>query len=226
MRQSPARERLPGQHKRHAARVTFRPPEDWASSRRWPDSSPISAAQPQEAWPRMRPPRSLVAPHSSPPVPDGTPIAQLSGPPGGRMAEFVLTRQDDQLFGETEFTLREKALRMGAQALEATVNDRKEGVPRQQHRLCRLWPRRALPGLAVAEHHELDGADRRRGGLLSLPALPLGPQATSPPTRRAARAYRSHLRRGASSRCVLVSTFCSCRCDADALDLCVGEVLA
>ena len=94
-----------------------------------------------------------------------------------QMAEFVVTRQDDQLFGETEFTLREKALRMGAQALEATVNDRKEGVPRQQHRLCRLWPRRALPGLAVAEHHELDGADRRRGGLLSLPALPLGPQA-------------------------------------------------
>ena len=43
-----------------------------------------------------------------------------------RMAEFVVTRRDDQLFGETEFTLREKALRMGAQALEATVNDRKK----------------------------------------------------------------------------------------------------
>ena len=41
-------------------------------------------------------------------------------------AQFVVTRRDDQLFGETEFTLREKALRMGAQALEATVNDRKK----------------------------------------------------------------------------------------------------
>jgi hypothetical protein len=44
-----------------------------------------------------------------------------------QMAEFMVTRRDDQLFGETEFTLREKALRMGAQALEATVNDRKKG---------------------------------------------------------------------------------------------------
>jgi len=43
-----------------------------------------------------------------------------------RMAEFMVTRRDDQLFGETEFTLREKALRMGAQALEATVDDRKK----------------------------------------------------------------------------------------------------
>ena len=43
-----------------------------------------------------------------------------------RMAEFMVTRRDDQLFGETEFALRDKALRMGAQALEATVNDRKK----------------------------------------------------------------------------------------------------
>ena len=43
-----------------------------------------------------------------------------------RMAEFMVTRRDDQLFGETEFALREKALRMGAQALTATVNDRKK----------------------------------------------------------------------------------------------------
>jgi hypothetical protein len=43
-----------------------------------------------------------------------------------RMAELMVTRGDDQLFGETEFALREKALRMGAQALEATVNDRKK----------------------------------------------------------------------------------------------------
>ena len=43
-----------------------------------------------------------------------------------RMAEFMVTRRDDQLFGETEFALREKVLRMGAQALEATVDDRKK----------------------------------------------------------------------------------------------------
>ena len=43
-----------------------------------------------------------------------------------RMAQFLVTRRDDQLLGEAEFTLREKVLRMGAQALEATVNDRKK----------------------------------------------------------------------------------------------------
>lgn len=43
-----------------------------------------------------------------------------------QIAQFMATRRDDQLFGETEFTLREKALRMGAQALQATVNDRKK----------------------------------------------------------------------------------------------------
>ncbi len=43
-----------------------------------------------------------------------------------QLAQFMVTRRDDQLFGAAEFSLREKALRMGAQALEATVNDRKK----------------------------------------------------------------------------------------------------
>ena len=43
-----------------------------------------------------------------------------------RMAELMVTRRDGHLFGETEFALREKVLRMGAQALEATVDDRKK----------------------------------------------------------------------------------------------------
>ena len=33
-----------------------------------------------------------------------------------QIAEFMVTKRDDQLFGETEFTLRDKVLRMGAQA--------------------------------------------------------------------------------------------------------------
>jgi hypothetical protein len=44
-----------------------------------------------------------------------------------QVARYLATRRNDQLFGETEFTLREKALRMGARALEATVEDRKKG---------------------------------------------------------------------------------------------------
>jgi len=43
-----------------------------------------------------------------------------------QLAQFMVTRRDDQLLGETEFAVREKALRMGAQALQATVNDRKK----------------------------------------------------------------------------------------------------
>lgn len=43
-----------------------------------------------------------------------------------QLAQFMVTRRDDQLFGETEFTVRDKVLRMGAQALETTVNDRKK----------------------------------------------------------------------------------------------------
>jgi hypothetical protein len=43
-----------------------------------------------------------------------------------KLAQLMVTRRDDQLFGETEFTLRDMALRMGAQALEATVDDRKK----------------------------------------------------------------------------------------------------
>jgi len=44
-----------------------------------------------------------------------------------QIAELMVGKRDDQLFGETEFALRDKVLRMGAQALEATVNDRKKG---------------------------------------------------------------------------------------------------
>ena len=43
-----------------------------------------------------------------------------------RLARCMVTKRDDQLFGQTEFEVRERVLRMGAQALEATVNDRKK----------------------------------------------------------------------------------------------------
>ena len=43
-----------------------------------------------------------------------------------QIAELMVDKRDDQLFGETEFTLRDKVLQMGAKALEATVNDRKK----------------------------------------------------------------------------------------------------
>ena len=44
-----------------------------------------------------------------------------------QIAELMVGKRDDQLFGKTEFELRDKVLRMGAKALEATVEDRKKG---------------------------------------------------------------------------------------------------
>jgi len=53
----------------------------------------------------------------------------------------------------------------------------KKGVPRQQRCLPRLRPGRAFRRLADAGRRELDGADRRCRGVLSLPALPMWSQA-------------------------------------------------
>ena len=77
-----------------------------------------------------------------------------------QIAELMVGKRDDQLFGETEFELRDKVLRMGATAMEATVDDRKKrGVSRQQRCLPRLRQRLAFCRLADAKDRELDGAD-------------------------------------------------------------------
>ena len=43
------------------------------------------------------------------------------------IADLMVGWRDDQLFGETEFTLREKMLQTGAQVLQATVDNRNKG---------------------------------------------------------------------------------------------------
>lgn len=44
-----------------------------------------------------------------------------------RIAEALVLKRDDQLFGSGEFDLRKKVLGMASHMLEATVNDRKKG---------------------------------------------------------------------------------------------------
>ncbi len=44
-----------------------------------------------------------------------------------RLAKLMVSKKDSELFGRTEFQIRDRVLRMGALALEATVNDRKKG---------------------------------------------------------------------------------------------------
>ena len=43
------------------------------------------------------------------------------------IAESLATKPDDQLFGRTEFELRDRVLRLGAQALQAAAQQRKKG---------------------------------------------------------------------------------------------------
>jgi len=44
-----------------------------------------------------------------------------------QLARLMAGKPDSQLFGQTEFEVRERVLRMGALALEAMVNDREKG---------------------------------------------------------------------------------------------------
>jgi len=44
-----------------------------------------------------------------------------------RMAEWVVSKKDHELFGRTEFQLRDLLLRLGSRAVEAVLEDRKKG---------------------------------------------------------------------------------------------------
>ncbi|MCH5372888.1 MAG: hypothetical protein JJ992_02840 [Planctomycetes bacterium] len=49
-----------------------------------------------------------------------------------RMACLTAQKKDHELLGQTEFQMRDILMRIGARALEASVNERrKKGVPRQ-----------------------------------------------------------------------------------------------
>jgi len=44
-----------------------------------------------------------------------------------RMAELFVSKKDHELFGRTEFQLRDLLLKLGARAMEAVLEDRKKG---------------------------------------------------------------------------------------------------
>jgi hypothetical protein len=46
------------------------------------------------------------------------------------IAELLATRPDDQLFGQTEFDLRQLVHRLGAEALQTAAQQRKKGGTR------------------------------------------------------------------------------------------------
>lgn len=44
----------------------------------------------------------------------------------GEMSRLLASRKNNQLFGETEFVLRDAILRIGAQGIEAALEERKK----------------------------------------------------------------------------------------------------
>ena len=54
-------------------------------------------------------------------------VATVMDQEAWRIADLFVGKRDDQLFGKTEFALRDIVHRVGAMVLEATVNDRKKG---------------------------------------------------------------------------------------------------
>ena len=64
-----------------------------------------------------------------------------------QIAELFVSKKDRELFGPTEFQLRDLVLRAGARALEAVVEDRKKGGTKAA---ARSVPTVAgMPGLSV-----------------------------------------------------------------------------
>ena len=69
-----------------------------------------------------------------------------------RIAEALVLKRDDQLFGPGEFDLRNKVLGMASHLLEATVNDRKKGGTKA--------PARSVPTAAKTPASSSGGARR------------------------------------------------------------------
>lgn len=65
------------------------------------------------------------------------------------LARVMARKEDRELLGRTEFTVREQVHRLGAQVLEAVLPERKKKLPGGADALCRLCRDRArcrLPG--------------------------------------------------------------------------------
>ena len=93
------------------------------------------------------------------------------------LARLLVSKDDKELFGTTEFQVRDLVLRMGAKAYSEHLRKKKRLQP-IRHRLSRLWPKSRVPGLSSAQTLEHPRADLATACLLLLPPLrwpiPLG----------------------------------------------------
>ena len=54
------------------------------------------------------------------------------------MSRLLASRSNRELFGETEFLIRDAVHRLGAEGFDAALSERKKGVPGFQYRLHRV----------------------------------------------------------------------------------------
>jgi hypothetical protein len=91
-----------------------------------------------------------------------------------QVAKAILSKRDHELLGPGEFDLRDRVFKAACHVLEAAINDRKKGVPRQQHELSSLRRRRAFRRMAGEKGREPCRPNHGEVCLLSL--FPLWPR--------------------------------------------------
>ncbi len=91
------------------------------------------------------------------------------------LARLLASKADGEIFGATEFAVRDAVHRIGAKAIETALDGRKKGVRRLQPGLPRLPRGGQVPEAAGQDGAERPGAGAADARLLPLPALPLRP---------------------------------------------------
>jgi hypothetical protein len=64
-----------------------------------------------------------------------------------QIAELFVSKKDNELFGRTEFQLRDLLLKLGTRVIEAVLEDRKKGGTKAA--APPAWSARAMPALSV-----------------------------------------------------------------------------
>jgi len=86
------------------------------------------------------------------------------------LARLLVSKSDRELFGHTEFQVRDLLLRVGAKAYQEHLREKKR-LRRLGHRLPKLQAKSRVPGLPAAEPLEHSRSHRAAPRLLLLPSL-------------------------------------------------------
>lgn len=97
-----------------------------------------------------------------------------------QLARVMVSKSERDLFGQTEFQIRDLVLRIGAKAYEEHLREKKR-LPRLGRKLSDLWTGGGVSRLPIEDAAEYLGADPVSPRLLLLPSLlPSASWANSP----------------------------------------------